>query len=107
MPAVTSSHENLSVHQSDPALSSIFRELLFESGFRESRSGLTENELRVFDAIRTYPSKNQKELSKMTGLSEGHVIKTVVKLRKMGLIERKGSRKAGYWSVDVTNSTAL
>ena len=43
----------------------------------------------------------------MTGLSEGHVIKTVVKLRKMGLIERKGSRKAGYWSVDVTNSTAL
>ena len=77
------------------------------STFRESRSGLTENELRVFDAIRTYPTKNQKELSKMTGLSEGHVIKTVVKLRKMGLIERKGSRKAGYWSVDVTNSTAL
>ena len=37
------------------------------------------------------------ELSTVTKLSKGYVIKTMTKLKRMGAIERSGSRKSGYW----------
>ena len=64
---------------------------------REERTRLNEKELLLFDAIRTNPSMTQDELSTVTKLSKGYVIKTMTKLKQMGAIERSGSRKSGYW----------
>ena len=64
---------------------------------REERTRLNEKELLLFDAIRTNPSMTQDELSTVTKLSKGYVIKTMTKLKRMGAIERSGSRKSGYW----------
>lgn len=70
------------------------------STFRHSRTGLTEKEQMVYDAIKSNPSKTQIELASITGLSKGFVSKTTAKLKEMSLIERKGSRKTGYWAVE-------
>ena len=41
----------------------------------------------------------QDEIAYLTKLSKGFVIKTMSKLKQMGLIEREGSRKSGRWVV--------
>lgn len=69
------------------------------SASRGIRTGLTKNELMVFDAMKDDPSITQDEIASLSGLSKGFVAKTTSKLKNMDLVERVGSRKSGYWRV--------
>ena len=62
-------------------------------------AGLTEKELRIYDAMKSNPSLTQEGLATITGLSKGFVAKTTAKFKRMGIIERTGSRKTGFWTV--------
>jgi len=77
----------------------IFTRPRLGSTFRTSNTGLTETELRIYDAMKSNPSLTQERLATITGLSKGFVVKTITKFKKMGLVERTGSRKTGFWTV--------
>ena len=53
----------------------------------------------LLSAIKDNPYARSEELSKSIGMSLSSVKKNLVKLRKLGLIERAGNNRSGYWLV--------
>ena len=53
----------------------------------------------LLSAIKDNPYARSEELSKSIGMSLSSVKKNLVKLRKLGLIERVGNNRSGYWLV--------
>ncbi len=58
---------------------------------------LTKNEKIVLETLRQYPNEILDRISEISGVSRPYVGKIVVKLKHLGLVERKGSNKSGYW----------
>lgn len=72
----------------------------FASANRESKTGFSKNELLVYDAIKSNPSMTQDSIAELTKLSKGHVVKTISKFKRAGILKREGSRKTGRWIID-------
>lgn len=53
----------------------------------------------LLSAIKDNPYARSEELSKSIEMSLSSVKKNLVKLRKLGLIERAGNNRSGYWKV--------
>ncbi len=58
---------------------------------------LTKNEKLVLETLRQHPNEILDRISEISGVSRPYVGKIVVKLKNLGLVERKGSNKSGYW----------
>jgi len=73
------------------------------SGQAESRNDLIKDLLREHDdlinAIRANPDSDYKVLSHKIRVSEATIKRHIQKLKRAGILLRKGSRKTGHWEV--------
>ena len=76
-----------------------FPRMRLAASSRETRTGFTENELLIYDAIKGNPAMTQDAISELTGLSKGFVIKTITKFKQSDILRREGSRKSGSWVI--------
>lgn len=60
---------------------------------------LNDSQKKIVEAMRDNPNVKTIRLMAITGLSESGVNRNLKKLKELGLIERIGSLKSGYWSV--------
>lgn len=60
---------------------------------------LNENEQKVLSLIIENPKITQNEIKEQLQLARSHVQKIMKLLSDKGIIERVGSKKAGYWSI--------
>lgn len=60
---------------------------------------LNDSQKKIVEAMRDNPNVKTIRLMVITGLSESGVNRNLKKLKELGLIERIGSLKSGYWSV--------
>lgn len=65
----------------------------------KSEDTLTDKQKKLLDLLKENGNYTQKELSEKSGLSLAGVKKIMLKLQKMELISRVGSKKNGHWSV--------
>lgn len=62
--------------------------------------GLSANRQKIISEMRHNPNVTKAELSIILGLSVTSIDKNILFLKKMGLIERVGSNKTGFWKVN-------
>ncbi len=60
---------------------------------------LNENSEKVINLIRTNPYYTASELAITLGISSRAIEKIIGNLKDIGLIDRIGSRKSGYWVI--------
>ncbi len=60
---------------------------------------LSDKEQAIIDLVIANPSISQKEMSKRLGLTVDGIRYHTDKLKKKGVLERGGGKKAGYWVV--------
>lgn len=58
---------------------------------------LSDGQKAILEALKVNPRLTGKELAKATDLSISAIKKNTIKLQGMGLIERTGSKRYGYW----------
>lgn len=58
---------------------------------------LSDGQKAILEALKANPRLTGKELAKATDLSISAIKKNTIKLQGMGLIERTGSKRYGYW----------
>lgn len=68
-----------------------------------NQSGLLPSQKQVFEAIANHPTYSLKEISSLVGLGTTRVSQIVDELKTLGLLERIGGRKGGYWKVKGRN----
>ncbi len=54
---------------------------------------------RILSLIKNNPTATIPELGKLSGFSSSRVSKIIPELKNIGLIERMGSNKSGYWKI--------
>ena len=67
--------------------------------------GVNDSQRKILLAIMEKPSITQAELSKLVGISIVHVNKNIARLKKLGVLERMGSDRNGYWKILDRSST--
>lgn len=60
---------------------------------------INDSQKKIIETMRDNPNVKTIRLMAITGLSESGVNRNLKKLKELGLIERIGSLKNGYWSV--------
>lgn len=60
---------------------------------------ISDSQKKIIETMRDNPNVKTVRLMVITGLSESGVNRNLKKLKELGLIERIGSLKNGYWSV--------
>ncbi len=60
---------------------------------------LSDGQKAILEVLKAHPSLTGDELAKAASLSLSTVKKSMVKLQKLGLIERSGSKRNGYWVI--------
>lgn len=63
------------------------------------KKGLTDNQQKVYDALKKDGNLSLEEIAKQTGLSVGGVKKICQKLQEYGILDRNGSKRDGVWIV--------
>lgn len=63
------------------------------------KNKLNESQEIIVNAMRDDPNVKTAKLMALIGLSESGVNRNLKKLKDLGIIERMGSLKKGYWSV--------
>jgi len=72
----------------------------YEPSFKQiSYDGLTKSQKKLLSIIKDYPTATIKELANIAGLGTTRVSTIVQELKKLGIIERIGKIKSGYWHV--------
>lgn len=65
---------------------------------RQSKSfSLNDSQKAILEALKKNPRLTGEQLAKETNISISMVKKSMVKLQELGLIERFGSKRIGYW----------
>ena len=59
--------------------------------------GLLPYHIKILELIKNYPSASIAKLSSFAGLGTTRVSEIIKELKQMKKIERKGSKKGGYW----------
>ncbi|MCD8396239.1 MAG: MarR family transcriptional regulator [Lachnospiraceae bacterium] len=62
-------------------------------------SGLTETQARILAEIRNNPNITRERLMEKIKVGKTTVYTAISTLKKLGYIERTGSKKSGYWKV--------
>lgn len=60
---------------------------------------LSENQIKIINLMIENGNVTQSELSKLIGINEKNIRNNIKKLKDLGLIQRIGSPKTGYWEV--------
>ena len=60
---------------------------------------ISDNELKILEEIKKNPQITAEELSKIVHINLRNIKNNLKKLKDKKRIERKGSRKSGYWSI--------
>ncbi|MEW6181643.1 MAG: RNA-binding domain-containing protein [Bacillota bacterium] len=68
-------------------------------GINVGLNGLKGTQESVLGIIRNHPRITEKEVAEQLGVKSRTIERIIKELREKGLIERKGSKKAGYWEV--------
>lgn len=71
----------------------------FAAERQSESSSLSNGQKTLLKALEENPQSTGEELAKATDLSLSGVKKTMVKLQRMGLIERVGSKRNGHWAL--------
>jgi len=69
----------------------------------KARYGLTDNQLKILNAIIKNKNVTQQRLSELIGITSRNIRNNMEKLKKKGLLKRIGPVRGGYWKV-VTGS---
>ncbi len=64
------------------------------------RISISKNQDFILLALQRDPHMTIPELSELVGISERNISENLKKLQALGLLERIGSRKKGYWKVN-------
>lgn len=64
-----------------------------------NNSSLNATQVRLLAEIRNNPNVTQIQLARIIGLSDVSIYNNLAKLKKLGYIERVGSKRGGYWKV--------
>ncbi len=64
-----------------------------------NQPGLLPSQKQVFEALANHPTHSLKAVSSLVGLGTTRVSQIVDELKTMGILERVGGRKGGYWRV--------
>lgn len=70
------------------------------AAIRSALPKFTENEKLVLETLRLHPNETLDKISEISGVSRSYVGKVIVKLKDLGIVERRGSNKSGYWVVN-------
>ena len=62
------------------------------------KNSLSENQKAILKILANNGSLSLQEVSDIIGLSLADVKKICLKLQEIGLLERKGSKRDGYWA---------
>ncbi len=60
---------------------------------------LSENQIKIINFMSENANITQSELSNLIGINEKNIRNNIKKLKDLGLIQRIGSPKNGYWEV--------
>ena len=60
---------------------------------------LSETEFKILKAIKEHPKMAQPEIAARVGVGKTTVQNAIVRFKKMGILIRRGSNKAGCWEV--------
>ena len=60
---------------------------------------LTENQHRIISCLKENPEMSAAGLAKSIGISSRKVEENIQKLKKLGMLQRHGSPRKGYWVV--------
>ncbi|MDR0981642.1 MAG: putative DNA binding domain-containing protein [Culturomica sp.] len=60
---------------------------------------VTENQRLILESIAKIPSITSQELSRIVGISASKIRLNLIRMKALGLIERIGPDKGGYWQV--------
>lgn len=67
---------------------------------RNETGKLSQMEERILAEIRKNPDATKKQLSEVLAISQSSVARATKKLKDIGIIERIGSTKSGYWKIN-------
>jgi ATP-dependent DNA helicase RecG len=70
-----------------------------EKDLGKNLENLTKNQRKILKEIEENKNITQEELSKIIGINEKNIRINISKLKKMGLINRIGPDKGGYWEI--------
>lgn len=60
---------------------------------------LTENQRRIMDCLAEKPEMSAAQLAKVIGISSRKIENNIRKLKDLGILQRKGTPRKGYWVV--------
>jgi predicted HTH transcriptional regulator len=61
---------------------------------------LSEKQIDIINAIKENPAYSREKLSSLVGINPSAIQKHLNKLKKLGVIIRVGSDRAGHWKVE-------
>jgi ATP-dependent DNA helicase RecG len=70
-----------------------------EKGTEKGTEKLNKNQILIIEAIRSNPHLTSSELSEKIGIRADKVRINIQKLKSLGLLERIGPDKGGYWKI--------
>lgn len=56
--------------------------------------------MQVIELIRKDNKISREAMSRLLKVSESSIYRDIEKLKKIGVLERKGSTKGGYWQIN-------
>jgi ATP-dependent DNA helicase RecG len=77
-----------------------FQTILKYSEQKISTEKLNKNQILIIEAIRLNPNLTSSELSEKIGIRADKVRVNIQKLKSLGLLERIGADKGGYWKLN-------
>lgn len=83
----------------------LFRPMAFDKWLGSWSDRLTENQREILKAVHNDNKITKPELSKLIGIGETAIDNNLAKLKTLGILYRKGSRKSGQWNINLFPNT--
>ena len=95
-----SGEDNIEFDEKDVFISQVpLGDIFVDSQTENFTENFTENLKNIFELIKNKPTISFEELSEKIGISRRAIINNTNKLKKIGLLERIGADKGGYWKI--------
>ena len=65
-------------------------------------AGLNESQIKLLNLLKDHPAYTIKDLVRESALSDAYVRIILTELKNKECIQRVGSKKTGYWKVNLT-----
>ena len=78
-----------------------FRPIAFDKWLESWSNMLTEKQKEILQAIYKNSKITKPKLSALIGIGETAIDNNLVKLKELGIVHRKGSRKSGQWYINL------